>query len=304
MSGSLHVSSPSLSLDIRSDNVAVITIDQPKGRANVLSSQLWTELASMVSPLQAQGDLHGLMLRSGKPGMFIAGADLNELASSYSDNPVPTQAFMEQGLAVLAAIEALPFPTVALVDGYCLGGGLEVALACDFRLAGTHANAKFGMPELTLGLIPGWGGSQRLPRLIGISRTIEMILGNLQYNAETAKMAGLVESVTPSEDLVDAGTRLIEEAYRSGTWRPVRERKQRPLAIVDEEFAAARRQVMERMANAPTQRAALELLDVMEQGCGLPLNDGIKLETATFVRLAGTPEARQLIGDFFVKRRK
>jgi len=304
MSGSFHASSPSLSLDIRSDNVAVITIDQPKGRANVLSSQLWTELASTLSPLQARPDLHGLMLRSGKPGMFVAGADLNELATASPDNPNPTQAFIAQGVAVLAAIEALPFPTVALVDGYCLGGGLEVALACDFRIAGTHPNAKFGMPELTLGLIPGWGGSQRLPRLIGISRTIEMILGNLQYNAETAKLVGLVESMAPSEELVDAGTRVIEEAHRGATWRSVRERKQRPLAIMEEDFAAARRQVMERMGNAPTQRAALELLDVMKQGCRLSLNDGIRLETAAFVHLAGTPEARQLIGDFFTKRRK
>jgi enoyl-CoA hydratase/carnithine racemase len=131
-----------------------------------------------------------------------------------------------------------------------------------------------------------------------------MILGNLRYNAETAKLVGLVESMAPSEGLVDAGTRLIEDVYRSGTWRPVRERKQRPPAIVEEDFAAARRQVMERTANAPSHRAALELLDVIEQGCRLPLNDGIRLETAAFVALAGTPEARQLIGDFFAKRKK
>src|SRR5262249_791127 len=134
--------------------------------------------------------------------------------------------------------------------------------------------------------------------------TIEMILGNLQYNAETAKMAGLVESMAPSEELMHAGTRLIEEAYRSGTWRLVREQKQQPLPIVEEDFAAAGRQVIDQMAKAPSHRAALELLDVMEQGCRLPLNVGIKLETAAFVHLAGTPEARQLIGDFFARRKK
>jgi enoyl-CoA hydratase len=304
MSAPAETPTPSLSLEIRPDQAAVVTIDQPNSRANVLSSPLWAELAAMLSRLHARADLKGLILRSGKPGMFIAGADLNELANASPDNPGPTRAFIEQGLAVLATLEALPFPTVALVDGYCLGGGLEVALACDFRIAGTHPNAKFGMPELTLGLIPGWGGTQRLPRLIGIGRTIEMIQGNLQYDAETAKKAGLVESIVPPEELVDAGARLLEEARRSGTWRLERDRKQRPLVIVGEEFAAARRQVTEQMGNASTKRAALELLDVMERGCRLPLNDGISLETEAFVRLATTPEARQLVADFFAKRRK
>jgi enoyl-CoA hydratase len=304
MSDPLHTPSPSLSLDIRPDQIAVVTIDQPNSRANVLSSQLWAELAAMVSGLQARTDLSGLMVRSGKPGMFIAGADLNELANASPDNPGPTRAFIEQGLAVLAALEALPFPTVALVDGYCLGGGLEVALACDFRIAGTHANAKFGMPELTLGLIPGWGGTQRLPRLIGIDHTIQMILENLQFDAQTAKKAGLIKNIVPSEELADAGARLVEEARRNGTWRRERDRKQRPLVIVDQDFTAARRQVTEQMANAPSRRAALVLLDVVEQGCRLPLNDGINLETTAFVRLATTPEARQLIADFFARRKK
>jgi enoyl-CoA hydratase len=304
MSGSIHTPGPSLSLDIRPDQIALVTIDQPSSRANILSTQLWAELAGMLSRLEARTNVSALMLRSGKPGMFIAGADLNELADASADNPGPTQAFIEQGLAVLAAIEALPFPTVALVDGYCLGGGLEVALACDFRIAGTHPNAKFGMPELTLGLIPGWGGTQRLPRLIGVDHTIQMILGNTQVDAQTAKKAGLIQNVVPSEDLADAGVGLIEEALRSGRWRGERERKQRPLAMVDQALAAARRQLSEQMGSAPSRRAALELLDVMKQGCRLPLNDGIKLETAAFVRLAGTPEARQLVADFFAKRKK
>jgi enoyl-CoA hydratase/carnithine racemase len=292
-------------LEWRQDLVAVATIDQPGSRANVLSTPLWIELADLVTTLNGRTDLRGLLLRSGKPGMFIAGADLNELANASPDNPEPTRTLIERGLDVLAGFEALPFPTMALIDGFALGGGLEVALACDYRLAGSHPKAIVGLPEITLGLIPGWGGTQRLPRIIGVQNAMQMILSNVQHDAHSAKSVGLVRHITGSDDLVEAAVNLL--LTDAGGWRREREVKQRPVAaeraLGAEVFSGMRQYLNTEMATSLSRRASLEALDVIERGARLPFAEAIKLETEAFLRLAGTPESRELIAGFFARKK-
>src|SRR4051812_34347268 len=157
---------PAVRLDVRPDTVAVLTLDQPGSKANVLTTQMWTELEAAVDALATRTDVRGLVIASAKPGIFIAGADLKLLANAAGPNDPAVRSFIEHGLRVLEKLEALPFPTCAAIDGAALGGGLEVALACDYRVVGTSDKVKLGLPEVTLGLIPGWGGTQRLPRWV------------------------------------------------------------------------------------------------------------------------------------------
>ena len=172
------------------EGIARLTFDQPNSRANVLSTALWTEFGQALDGLVHRPDVKGLIVASAKPGIFIAGADLKELADADPGDPGPTRTFIELGLRVLETLEALPFPTVALIDGAALGGGLEVALACDFRICGTSPKVQLGLPEIKLGLVPGWGGTQRLPRLVGVEEAINRLLSGESYDDDRPAAGG------------------------------------------------------------------------------------------------------------------
>ena len=140
----------SLSLEILDGSIAQVTLNQGKSRANTLNQAVLTELESVAFVLSNRTDLKGLIFRSGKPGMFIAGADLNELGSALV-NPAEGQRLTRRGLDLFASFEKLPFPTVAAIEGACVGGGLELALVFDYRLASTHPKTEIGLPEVKLG---------------------------------------------------------------------------------------------------------------------------------------------------------
>jgi enoyl-CoA hydratase len=311
------------------ESFAIVVFDQPGSKVNVLRRETWSEMEAVFQQLAVRTDLHGLVLESAKPGVFIAGADLKELSDVPGPDHPGTRQFIEQGLRVLESLESLPFPTVACVDGAALGGGLEVALACDFRIAGTNAKTRFGLPELTLGLIPGWGGTQRLPRLIGVTSAIEQMLGREPFDAENARYRGLATRIVPSENLRSEAFRLLAEAQSTRSWRGCREKKQRAMEIDRSEatiqemnegqiseakfnamslsaeaIAAFRLQIDEQLAQSPIRPAAHALLNVIENGCKLPLGEAIAVETQEFLRLAGSSEARQLIAEFFASRKK
>lgn len=273
----------------RPDGVAVLTFDQPGSKANVLTRELWTEFGGALAALRS--DLKGLVLASAKPGIFIAGADLKLLANAPGPNDPEVRAFIEQGLRVLEQLEALPFPTCAALDGAALGGGLEVALACDYRVCGTNPKVQLGLPEVKLGLIPGWGGTQRLPRIVGINQAIEMIVGEAAISTGDAEALDLVLTTVDSEQLTEfvasstKGTRLE-------VWRAERASKQRPTPLCRSTPPAG------------LARAAAEAVRVMVEGAVLPLYDAIKLETDAFMRLAGSDESKRLIAEFFASRKK
>jgi len=279
--------SEAITIATRPDGVAVLTFDQPGSRANVLTRELWTEFGDALAGLAARTDLKGLVLASAKPGVFIAGADLKLLQSAPGPNDPAVRAFIDLGLRVLEQLEALPFATCAAIDGAALGGGLEVALACDARICGTNPKVQLGLPEVKLGLIPGWGGTQRLPRAIGLSEASEMVVSGHADEAETCVNSGLVARVVASERLVDEASALARGP------RPTKRRG--PLSAAEREST---------IAAGTGSAAAREALRVMELGAALPLADAIKIETEAFLRLAGSDESKRLITDFFASRKK
>jgi 3-hydroxyacyl-CoA dehydrogenase/enoyl-CoA hydratase/3-hydroxybutyryl-CoA epimerase/3-hydroxyacyl-CoA dehydrogenase/enoyl-CoA hydratase/3-hydroxybutyryl-CoA epimerase/enoyl-CoA isomerase len=295
---------PALRREILNGDIALLTLDQPGSRANTLSQAMLGELEAMIGQLKTRTDLRGLIFRSGKPGMFIAGADLRELGSAPQDADTARK-MVKRGLDLIAAIEALPYPTVAAIEGACMGGGLELALGFDYRLASTHPKTEIGLPETKIGLIPGWGGTQRLSRLIGPSLAAEMICAGEAAKAERARQIGLVFDAVPSERLQDEAVRLLQEARKSDEWKAARKRKQQPVGLSEEQqsftFAVARAQVMAKTGGQyPAPLAALEAI---AKGCNLPLEEGLKAETDQFVKLVGSPISRNLIAVFFMSQR-
>jgi 3-hydroxyacyl-CoA dehydrogenase/enoyl-CoA hydratase/3-hydroxybutyryl-CoA epimerase/3-hydroxyacyl-CoA dehydrogenase/enoyl-CoA hydratase/3-hydroxybutyryl-CoA epimerase/enoyl-CoA isomerase len=293
------MTSPALHLDVR-DSIAVVTFDQPGSRANTLGQPVLTELEAILADLQRRTDVLGLVFRSGKPGMFIAGADLKELGSPKIE-PNLTRRLMQRGLDLFAGFENLPYPTVAAIDGSCLGGGLELTLAFDYRLASNNSRTELGLPETRIGLIPGWGGTQRFPRLVGPNIAADMICSGESARADRARQIGLVWDVVPAEKLLDEAIALVRWAIADGGWKEARQRKQQPVGLSEEQasfaFAVAKGQIMAKTGgNYPAPLAALEAI---EKGCNLPLDEGLKIEMEKFVPLAGSTVSRNLISIFF-----
>jgi 3-hydroxyacyl-CoA dehydrogenase/enoyl-CoA hydratase/3-hydroxybutyryl-CoA epimerase/3-hydroxyacyl-CoA dehydrogenase/enoyl-CoA hydratase/3-hydroxybutyryl-CoA epimerase/enoyl-CoA isomerase len=291
-------------MEVIEDGIGLLTFDLPGSRANTLGQAVVAEFAAMVAQLAGRSDLRGLILRSGKPGMFVAGADLRELGSMRPDVE-RNRAVMRQGHEVMAALERLPYPTVAAIEGACMGGGLELALAFDYRLASTHPKTEIGLPEVKVGLIPGWGGTQRLARVIGPALAAELICAGETVKAERARQLGIVFDSVPGERLLDEAKRLLHWAQESGDWRETRRRKQQPVGLTEEQlsftYAVTRAQVLEKTKGQyPAPLAALEAI---AKGCNLPLDEGIKVETEAFLPLAGSPISRNLIAVFFMSQR-
>ncbi len=301
---------PSLRLDILPDGIAQITFDLPGSKANTLGQAVLAEFEAILNHLESltreskSGASRGLILCSGKPGMFIAGADLKELGSARPD-PEQTRKLVKRGLDIVFRFENLPFPTVAVIDGACMGGGLELALGFDYRLAGSHPKVDIGCPEVKIGLIPGWGGTQRYARIIGPSLACELICAGDSVSGKRAKELGLVFDVVPSERLTDEARRLLAWSTQTKDWEKARAVKRLPVGLTDEQhaftFGVARAQVEAKTkGQLPAPMAALEAI---AKGCNLPLHEGLKVETEGFVPLVGSTISRNLIAIFFMTQR-
>lgn len=284
-----------VALDTRPDGVAVLTFDQVGGKANVFTEAALAEFEAAVDTLAGRADVRGLVLASGKPGIFVAGADLKVFAAAGPDDP-QVRAFIGQGLRATAKLEALPFPTCAAIDGVALGGGLEVALACDYRICGTHPRVELGLPEVKLGLIPGWGGTQRLPRIVGPEVAAGVITTGRGLTPDQAYQHDLIRDRVRSEELIGAAARLLLGLRPAGWSERSRGRIQGPVP------EAARQAFRPTIPDGPA--AVSEALTVIIRGAGLPLAEALKLETEAFLRLAGSDESKRLIAEFFASRKK
>jgi 3-hydroxyacyl-CoA dehydrogenase / enoyl-CoA hydratase / 3-hydroxybutyryl-CoA epimerase len=188
-------------LEVGEDRLATLTFDSPDKKVNVFTRGALAELERILEELGSRKDIGCLILLSGKEGSFIAGADVEEIARVT--DPVEAEAGSRVGQRLFGAWEALPFPTVAAIRGICLGGGTEIALASTYRVASDRDDTKIGLPEVRLGILPGWGGSTRLPRLIGIAESLDMILTGRNVQGKKALRLGLVDALLPDSRFLD-----------------------------------------------------------------------------------------------------
>lgn len=186
-----------LLLDTDADGIAVVTINRPD-KLNALNAQVFADLNALLEVLRTDETIRAVIVTGAGPKAFVAGADISELATVDGAEGARLSA---RGQAVFRGLERLPKPVIAAVNGFALGGGCELAMACHLRLAAP--SAKFGQPEVKLGLIPGYGGTVRLPRLVGRGRALELLLTARVIDAEEALRIGLVERIVPSESLLD-----------------------------------------------------------------------------------------------------
>lgn len=209
-------------LNVRLDNVAVVTIDVPGEKMNTLKAEFASQVRAILKQIRDNKALRGVVFISAKPDNFIAGADINMIGSCRSAQEAETLA--RQGQQMMAEINALPIPVIAAIHGACLGGGTEMALACHNRICTDDAKTVLGLPEVQLGLLPGSGGTQRLPRLIGVSTALDMILTGKQLRAKQALKVGLVDEVVPHSILLEAAVELAKQDSSAHRTLPVRER--------------------------------------------------------------------------------
>lgn len=215
-------------LSVLDDGVAVIKLDLAGSKVNKLSTPVMNEFEAALDTLAKLSGIRGLVIYSGKTDMFIAGADLEEVAKIQTMSPTVSFEATEHGKAVFAKLAALPFRTVAAVDGVCLGGGTELALACKFLLASDNSKTKFGLPEVGLGFIPGWGGTVRLPKKIGVKTALELILQPMKtWDSSKAWRVGMVSEVVPAENLLDRAVEVAKGAKPRVAKQPLKARLER-----------------------------------------------------------------------------
>lgn len=241
--------------------VATITINRPKA-LNALNSAVMGEINAAITQCKKDDAIKAVIITGAGEKSFVAGADISQMATL---RPQQAMAFMEFGIETFRMIETLPKPVIAAVNGFALGGGTELAMSCDFRFA--SENARFGQPEILIGLIPGWGGTQRLARLIGMGRAKELIMGGDQVNAQRAYEIGLVNKVFPLDQ-------LLPEAKK---------------------FAA-------KLAGLPG--FALKMAkDAINFGYDLPLDNAMRLETQCCSQCFSTDDQKEGMKAFLEKRK-
>lgn len=243
------------------DGVAIVTISRPKA-LNALNSRTLDELEATVAELAAEAAVQAIVVTGDGEKAFVAGADIAELAEL---RPVDAQAASAKGQRVFSALENCGKPVVGAINGFALGGGLELALACHIRIA--SEKARMGLPEVTLGLIPGYGGTQRLARTVGVGRALQMVQTGDMIDAATAERWGLVTQVCPPADLLDTAVALARKIASRG-----------PVAV--------------RLAT-----------DAVLRGLGGSLQDGLNVERDLFGLVFATDDMREGTQAFLDKRK-
>jgi 3-hydroxyacyl-CoA dehydrogenase/enoyl-CoA hydratase/3-hydroxybutyryl-CoA epimerase len=281
------------------DGVAHLVLDLPGEPINKITRGVRDELDALLTRLEGDGAVRAVVLRSGKPDTFIAGADIDEFVSLRARDEA--RALVQSGQALINRLETLGKPVVAAIHGACLGGGLEAALACAYRIASDHEKTKLGLPEVQLGIIPAAGGCQRLPRLIGAAAALDLILTGKTLPAKAALKRGLVDEVVHPAILEQVGLRVARRM--AAGWRPARSTPARRLLLDGNPvgrrlvLAMARRQVLRRTGGH--YPAPLAALDAVGHGLEHGVAAGLDFEAAAFAELATGEVSRELVRVFF-----
>ena len=283
---------------VSSDGICTLTFDQPGSSANVFNMATLAELDEHLVFLESQTGLAGLILASAKPSIFIAGADLHAIAGMSKDVE-RMESLIKLGQSLFSRLAALQVPKVATIHGACVGGGFELALACDYRIASLDKVTKLGLPETQLGLIPAWGGCTRLPRLIGLPKALAVILGGKVLAAKPALKQGLVDELAPKENLVElARARLL-----SGGARPRRKSHLLTNNALSSRLIAARIHSQLLKKTRGHYPALFKALKVASRGACMSLDESLALERKAILELAASDATRNLLNVFLMQER-
>ncbi len=287
-------------LTIDEQNIAWLSIDVPGEKMNTLQAAFAQEMEDVFVQLDEQkSSVKGLILHSLKPDNFVAGADVRMLEACTTAEEA--QALAEKGQQMFKQLSELPYPVVAAIHGPCLGGGLELALACDYRVCTESDKTRLGLPEVQLGLLPGSGGTQRLPRLIGLLPSLDLILTGKQLRAKKAKKLGVVDAVVPKTILLDVAKSFVED----NTGKKKAKRKASAKEKLMANTGLGRKVIFEQAAKKTHDKtrgnypAADAILEVIRYGLEHGFEQGQKKEAERFGELVMTPESRALRSIFF-----
>jgi 3-hydroxyacyl-CoA dehydrogenase/enoyl-CoA hydratase/3-hydroxybutyryl-CoA epimerase len=288
---------PNIRRETLDEGLFLLTFDRPDSPANVFDFDTLGELDSHLDFLASpENQARGLIITSAKPAIFIAGADLRAIRKMNTEE---VKTFIQRGQSAFNKLAALPFPTVAAVHGAALGGGYEICLACDWRVASTDAATKLGLPETKLGIIPAWGGCTRLPRLLSVPKALDVILGGQTLPARQALRVGLVDEVVPREHLILAARRWLERGKHPrglAHSAPVN-------AVVDAVIAPQARHDVWRKTHGhfPAVEKALDV--VLRGSSSWDENDSLEREREAVAELIASDETRQLLDLYFLQER-
>lgn len=293
-------------LEHHDDGIAVISIDLPNESQNVLKMEFIEELEPVIEQIKTDSSVKGLIIKSGKEGSFIAGADITMFGKMKTAEDA--EKLSSDGHRFFNTLEKLNKPVVAAIHGACLGGGLELALACSGRVISDSPKTKIGLPEVQLGVLPGGGGTQRLPRLIGIAPSLDMMLTGKQLFPKQAKKLGIADEVVPQANLMKAARHRIGELRKGkekktpmsshfsmkGLQKLVLETNPIGRNIL---FDQARKTVAKKTkGNYP---APNKIIECVEKGMSQGMEAGLAIEARNFGQLVVSPEAKALISVFF-----
>jgi 3-hydroxyacyl-CoA dehydrogenase/enoyl-CoA hydratase/3-hydroxybutyryl-CoA epimerase/3-hydroxyacyl-CoA dehydrogenase/enoyl-CoA hydratase/3-hydroxybutyryl-CoA epimerase/enoyl-CoA isomerase len=311
-----------LTLEFPEPDIAVLTLDDPAKAVNVLSRSVLRDLEGHLDRIAARDDLAGLIIRSGKRDNFIAGADLREF---MADLDQPSQHVVEVsrwGQRLFGRLSQLPLVTIAAVHGGCLGGGTELAMWCDRRILSDSANTQIAFPEVKLGLFPGWGGTARTPRMVGLSNAVELVTGGDPIDAATARALGLADDVVPVgtdatqppatgqgvaapgvDPLLKAAMRMVRAEQKSQRFLADRKCWAAAINLSDNElaFLGATASAYIQSQTKGHYPAPLVALEVMLEAAGEDLETACELESKEFAKLFGSPVNRALLNVFFLQ---
>ncbi len=273
------VSSSIIRSEIDDDHICLLTFDRPDSGANIFDAATLNDLNEHVDLIEHDASLRGLIITSAKKSIFIAGADLKTLLKQAHSGEM--RDFIAHGQRILNRIAVFKIPTVAAIHGACAGGGYEITLTCDHRIATDDPATRIGLPETTLGLIPAWGGCARLPRLIGAERAAEVILKGKLYSAQEALKLGLVDEVASRDQLLQAARKKLRDGKRAARSVPRIERE------------------------IPTPRetgnpAPVRALEVIKRGLAGSIDQALALELDAIVDLGKSESTQNLIRNFFL----
>jgi 3-hydroxyacyl-CoA dehydrogenase/enoyl-CoA hydratase/3-hydroxybutyryl-CoA epimerase len=303
-----YFESATIRVDVAGEGIRQLLIDVPDKSVNVLNARVMADFDAALDRVADDQTVKLLIVNSGKPASFVAGADLHEF--TRIGNSEEAMELSGRGQRLFDRLAGLPIPSMAVINGPCLGGGLELALACDYRVALDRPSTQFVFPEVELGLLPGWGGTQRAPRVVGLERALEMILGAKRVGAQEALRWGLVDAVALTrEKLLDVindwALRVMVRGKAERAALPGRTWRQRLLESHsfgrNGLFRAAEKQLAKRVPD--DMPAPAEALEAVRIGVKQGMEAGLQCEREAAGRLAVTSACRNLVNLYFLRER-